>query len=315
MKTLIVGTGIIGVIYGWALSDAGVDVTHFVRKGKPDRFRKGVDLDLLDERKGHPPKKMYHYGLKCTDSTSLSDEYELVIVPVPVNQLEDALVDLAPRSPESTFLIFSGNWDGTEGIDRILPRNRYLLGYADGGGTLRNGVYWTNLGAEIHLGAEEGMASEKLNDIITLFARADIHPNLPASVLHWLWVHNAGVVGFAAGFAKHREVPAYLADRELLKLCILSTRELYGLCGKRGVDITQFPETRFLNLPVWLVIPLLRWNFRHNESMQRYTAHASSASSLRETKMSYAQVMTTATRLGYDMPFTRTLGQYLEKIV
>ena len=64
---------------------------------------------------------MYHYGLKCTDSTSLSDEYELVIVPVPVNHLEDALVDLAPRSPESTFLIFSGNWDGTEGIDRILP--------------------------------------------------------------------------------------------------------------------------------------------------------------------------------------------------
>ena len=54
------------------------------------------------------------------------------------------------------------------------------------------------------------MASEKLNDIITLFARADIHPNLPASVLHWLWVHNPGVVGFAAGFAKHREVPAYL---------------------------------------------------------------------------------------------------------
>ena len=83
MKTLIVGTGVIGVIYGWALSEAGVDVTHFVRKGKTDRFRKGVDLDLLDERKGYHPKKMYHYALKCTDSISLSDEYELVIVPVP----------------------------------------------------------------------------------------------------------------------------------------------------------------------------------------------------------------------------------------
>jgi len=72
MKTLIVGTGIIGVIYGWALSEAGVDVTHFVRKGKTDQFRKGVDLDLLDERKGHPPKKMYHYAMKCTDTISLS---------------------------------------------------------------------------------------------------------------------------------------------------------------------------------------------------------------------------------------------------
>jgi 2-dehydropantoate 2-reductase len=34
MKTLIIGTGIIGVLYGWALSQAGEDVTHFVRKGK-----------------------------------------------------------------------------------------------------------------------------------------------------------------------------------------------------------------------------------------------------------------------------------------
>jgi 2-dehydropantoate 2-reductase len=54
MKTLIVGTGIIGVIYGWALSQADMDVTHFVRKGKKDRFKDGVKLDVLDERKGHP---------------------------------------------------------------------------------------------------------------------------------------------------------------------------------------------------------------------------------------------------------------------
>lgn len=38
MKTLIVGTGIIGIIYGWALSHTGVDVTHFVRKGRKDQF-------------------------------------------------------------------------------------------------------------------------------------------------------------------------------------------------------------------------------------------------------------------------------------
>jgi hypothetical protein len=47
MKTLIVGTGIIGVIYGWALSEAGVDVTHFVRKGRKEQFKDGITLDLL----------------------------------------------------------------------------------------------------------------------------------------------------------------------------------------------------------------------------------------------------------------------------
>jgi ketopantoate reductase len=38
MKISIVGTGIIGVIYGWALHQAGADVTHFVRPVKADQF-------------------------------------------------------------------------------------------------------------------------------------------------------------------------------------------------------------------------------------------------------------------------------------
>ena len=34
MKTLIVGMGVIGGIYGWMLQKSDVDVTHFVRPGK-----------------------------------------------------------------------------------------------------------------------------------------------------------------------------------------------------------------------------------------------------------------------------------------
>jgi hypothetical protein len=59
------GTGIIGVIYGWVLPQAGVDVIHFVRKGKADEFKDGVTLDVLDERKGHPKYNVTKYVLKC----------------------------------------------------------------------------------------------------------------------------------------------------------------------------------------------------------------------------------------------------------
>jgi ketopantoate reductase len=47
------GTGVIGTIYGSALAEAAVDVTHDVRKGKSTAFEDGFTLDLLDERKGH----------------------------------------------------------------------------------------------------------------------------------------------------------------------------------------------------------------------------------------------------------------------
>ena len=90
MKTLIVGAGVIGVIYGWALSEAGVDVTHLVRKGKAAALKDGVHLDILDERKGHAKYQTAPYPLKCVEEISPADNYELVLVPTSANQVEDA---------------------------------------------------------------------------------------------------------------------------------------------------------------------------------------------------------------------------------
>jgi 2-dehydropantoate 2-reductase len=156
MKILIVGTGVIGVIYGWALHEVGADVTHFVRPGKAGQFPEGVTLDLLDERKGHLPKSIQRYPIRCVASISPADGYELVIVPTNGQQIVAAIETLAPITGDATILTFSGNWDGVDAYDALLPRERYLLGYPDSGGTVRDGVYWTNIGAEVHLGLLEG---------------------------------------------------------------------------------------------------------------------------------------------------------------
>jgi len=314
MKTLIVGTGIIGVIYGWALAEAGIDVTHYVRKGKKEHIGDGVNLDVLDERKGHIKNNITRYALRCIEEITPSDGYELIIVPTNVHQTENAMKALVPVCGQAAFLIFSGNWEGTAPIDGLLPKEQYLLGYADGGGTVRDGVYWTNLGGEVHLGKTDGTSMELLDKVKAVFARADIHADVQENILHWLWQHVAGVVGFAAGFAKYRDVQEYLQDKELLRQCILSTKELYGLCGLRGVDLKKYPEAGIIKFPVWLVAMLLRWNFRRNPSMQRFTAHAASEGSLQETKVYYASMMKTSEELGYSMPHTKALGVYLQKV-
>jgi ketopantoate reductase len=311
MKTLIVGTGIVGVIYGWALHKAGLDVTHFVRPGRANRFPEGVSLDLLDERKSYPPKSIQHYPIRCIDSLSATDGYELIIVPTNGQQVEAVLKALAPVSGDATFLIFSGNWDGLAAFDAIQPRERYLLGYPDGGGAIRAGVYWTNLGAEVHLGLLEGQSAEKLEQVKALFIRADMKPDMQENILHWLWVHNAGVIGFAAGLAKYRQLQPYLADKALVYQSIRATKELYALCARRDVDLNKYPEIGYIKLPIWLTVFLLKQNFRHNESMQRYTAHAASDGSLRETKYFYEQMIHTADELGLDMPEMKALGSYL----
>jgi ketopantoate reductase len=311
MKTLIVGSGIIGVIYGWALAQAGTDVTHFVRKGKKEQFQDGVNLDILDERKGHPKYNITKYMLKCVEEISPADGYELIIVPTNMHQTEDALRTLVPVSGKAIFLILSGNWEGTECLDQLLPRERYLLGYADGGGTLRNGSYWTNLGAEIHIGEVDGKPSQKLEKVKALFARADMKPDVQDNIVHWLWQHAASAIGFAMGFAKHGDIKTFLDDKELVQQCVLSTKELYKLCALRGVDLKKFPEAGFINFPNWLVTILVRWNIGHREAAQRYSAHGASAGSQQETKLYYTGVMKAANELGFEMPYTKALRTYL----
>lgn len=312
MKTLIVGTGIIGVIYGWALAESGVDVTHYVRKGKKDQFRNGVKLDVLDERKGHPKYSMAEYLLKCVEEISPADGYELIIVPTNMNQTENALKELVPVSGQSIFLTLSGNWDGTEFIDRLLPRERYLVGYADAGGTIRNDMYWVNLGAEIHIGEVDGKSSEKLEKVKALFTQADMKPDVQENIIHWLWQHAASAVGFALGFAKHRDIRIFLQDKKLLRQCVLATKELYRLCSARGVDLKQFPEASFINLPDWLVTALVKWNIGHREAAQRYSAHGETAGSQQETKAYFEKIIKTAEELHFDMPNFRALRVYIQ---
>jgi 2-dehydropantoate 2-reductase len=295
LKALIVGTGVIGAIYGWALSEAGVDVTHFVRKGKQGNFKDGVSPELLDERKGHLKYNATEYALKCVEEISHADQYELIVVSTNVHQVEEALETLVPVSGQAIFLIFTGNWEGTAFIRD-------------------DGAYWTNLRSEVHLGEVTGQPTGKLEKVKALFARADMRPDVQESILHWLWLHNASVIGFAAGFAKYRDVAAYLRDKALVRESILSTQELCELCRLRGADLEKYPEMGYLNLPAWLMAPLFRLNLARNESMQRYTAHAASAGSLHETKVYYASMMKTAKELGFEMPHTEALGIYLDNL-
>ena len=75
--------------------------------------------------------------------------------------------------------------------------------------------------------------------------------------------------------------------------------------------LKKYLEIGYIKLPIWLVVFLLRRNFRRNESMQRYTAHAVSEGSRRESKYYYGQVMQTSAELGLEMPDLNGMGKYL----
>jgi len=309
MKTLIVGAGVIGTIYGWAFAEAGVDVTHYVRPGKGAILDHQIQIDVLDERKGHKKNNLTTYPIRWTESVSSADGYELVIVPTNAFQVETAIQTLAPACPEAIFLTFAANWEGVECLGKTIPRARLVLGYPDGGGTIREGVYWTNLGGEVHLGLPEGGSSEALEKVSGLFRRTDIQPDVQSNMLHWLWLHNAMSTPFAAGLAKHNDIPAYMKDTAILKQCFAAGKEVIELCERRGVKLDEYPEIVQFKLPVWLFVIIFRLLMRYNKSMERFTAHAVSA--LPEARYNFQAMLKTAGELGFEMRAMRELEKFL----
>ena len=66
-KTLIIGRGVVATIYGWALSNAGFNVTHVVRReGLPTTDT----LDVLDLRAGFPKHTRASYVPKTVGQIS-----------------------------------------------------------------------------------------------------------------------------------------------------------------------------------------------------------------------------------------------------
>jgi len=312
MKTLIVGAGLIGVTYGWALSEAGYDVTHFVKSGRREQLKEGVKLDLIDDRKRHPKTNLANYALKCVESITPDDHYELIILPLHFHQVEAALQTLVPVSGDAIFLDLGSNWNGTEGIEKLVPSERFLLGFPYGGGTLENGTYVTYLGPKVYLGNVDGTHTEKLERVKSFFAQADIPTDVPDNILHLLWTSHVGAVAFSAGIVRSQGVTPFLHDKAALRQCYSVVKELYELCRLRGVDPYRYMDQSFLfKLPVWLFMPVLRLFCTYNAGVVRVFNHI--AGPEKDARELYKAILKTAQELKLDLPRTKATESYLMK--
>ncbi|MHC1774479.1 MAG: ketopantoate reductase family protein [Lentimicrobium sp.] len=311
MKILVIGTGIIGTIYGWALYESGHEVVHLLRRPRPEIERDGVEIDILDERKGYIKYNKTRYPVKMVYVPDIHDNYDLVIVPTNWYQTEAALRSVLAVCPRSFYYILTSNWNGTAMFDSLMDKSRYILGYPDGGGTLRNGIYWTNIGPEIHISAPSAENRAGFDLITQIFAKADIKTDVQENMLHWLWVHNAGSTAISVAFQKYRSTKRYLRDKKLLKDSLDATRECLKLCELRGAYSDKYPEIAAFKWPMWLLIPMFRYNFRHNESMQRYTAHGESMP-VEDIACNYKDILKTARGMHFRMPAFEALEELLQ---
>ena len=97
MHVVIVGVGVIGVTYGWLLSEAGHEVTFMVRPPRAAALReRGLDIRATDLRGRRPTSREVHLEPTLVETMPTgSDAPELVIVPVLEQHLAEALTSIA----------------------------------------------------------------------------------------------------------------------------------------------------------------------------------------------------------------------------
>jgi 2-dehydropantoate 2-reductase len=311
MKVLVIGRGVVGTIYGWALSNAGVDVTHVVRKeGLPDTDT----LDLLDLRPGFPKNTRVSYAPKTVTQISPSDGFDLVIVATKHYQAAQAIDQYLPGAPRATFLLFTANWDGPGEIDCLLPRSSILWGYsAASGGPDDQGILIATVNATVRFGMLEGSDPEKFKAVTELFQRAGFTLDIKSNIIEWLWVHhaiNAGGIGiclWAGGIAE--------ATRSFttLRLGTLAIREALHVVAARGVDLERYPDAkRVLNTPVWLASLAVIYGIRFTKKGRRLLGASHFAHSPEEMKRYYFNVLNTGKSLGVAMPHLSSLREKIE---
>jgi 2-dehydropantoate 2-reductase len=303
MRVLVVGAGIIGSIYGWALAESGHHVVHLVRSGRASALSGGLALDMFDRRKGHKRNFRELYRLNAVETVSPRDTFELVIVPVKHYALVQTLKEVVSLVGAAEFLLLTQNWHGTDDFDHILPRARYVYGDAKAGGTFSGGTLVAALKA-IDIGSPEGEPSALARKVADLFVSADIQTRLHSDMLHYLWVQYALTGGLWAALIQAGSLDAILSDRDLASAALTAGHECLEVVKRRGVDLSRYTEAApFLTnsaLRRRVNIRMTRWMFRHDEYTKRCSAHAFGDPV--EVKTFYDDLIAMGRELGVSMP-------------
>jgi len=311
MNVLIIGRGVVGTIYGFVLSKAGIHVTHVVRK---ERLPVTDTLDLLDLRTGYPKHSRVTYAPKTVREISRAGDFDLVIVATKHYQAVQAIQQYLPDAPRATILLFTANWDGTENIDRILPRSSALWGYAKAtGGVDAQGILVATVDPAVRLGMLKGSDPDRFKAVAELFQRAGFTLDVKPNIIEWLWVHhaiNAGGIGvclWAGGIAEATRSP------KTLRLGVWAVREALAVVAARGINPEKYPEARqILHMPAWLAALAGAYGIRFTEKGQRLLRASHFAKSAEEMKRFYFDVLHTGEMLGVAMPHLAALREGIE---
>lgn len=276
MRILVFGAGVLGSLYAARLKEAGQDVTVLARGARLEQVREH-GIVLVDAATGRQTTT----HLEIIERLEPEDEYDLVMVMVRKNQLDEVLPQLAANHRVRSYLFMFNNASGPEDLMLKVGRERVLLGFPGAGGVLEGHVVrYAMLPTWLQpttIGEVGGQRTERIDALYEVLHNAGFSTLVNARMDAWLKTHIAVVSPVAnALYLANGSVRRLSRTRDGVLMMVRAIREALDVLEDLGIPITpaRFRLFRWIPEPLLVLILQLALNTRLAEIVIEQHANA-----------------------------------------
>lgn len=130
MRTLVVGAGAVGQVYGHHLARGGAEVSFLVKPKYAEEARRGFTLYALnDRRRRTTPVRFTGFGVLTSDDEVAAARWDQVYITVSSTALRGAwLGELMPKVGDATVISLQPGIEDREVLLRHVPEERLVSG-------------------------------------------------------------------------------------------------------------------------------------------------------------------------------------------
>jgi len=280
MKTLIFGAGPLGSLYACLLHKAGKDVTILARN-EHYAYLKENGIVLFNE---FTQEKMIEQ-INVVDSLKENDSYDLVIVIMRKNRLNNVLPVLGKNKNIVNMLFMGNNTLGFDEFLKILPKEKVLFGFPGGGGSrIDHVVHYVDSEKPngkrmaITLGEIDGKIEERTNQIKHLFESSGVPVNVVDDMDSWLKYHVAFINPIAGALLKAGDNYKLAKDKDTIRTYIRAVNEGSKVLRALGYKKSYNVKMKFFQwFPEALLIAILKQVFNSKFAEVAMMMHANAA--------------------------------------
>lgn len=185
MKTLILGAGAMGCLFGSKLVQAGYDVTLFNRENAVIKQieRQGIELTASDNKQYTIPIPVSY------KASELEKEYDLIIVLVKAFATEKVLSEIQHIIDEDTIVLSLQNGVGNlEKMQKVVPHAILGVGgTGSGASVLRQGKIAHRATGKTNIGFMHDINEERALSISEMLTNAGLETEVTSNVQSVIW--------------------------------------------------------------------------------------------------------------------------------